>query len=107
MRLLIDACLPQRLRHEFSDHDVFTAGYLGWDALSNGELLAAMMREQFDVLLTADANLPHQQSVATSTVCVIVLRAATNRMRELRPLVTRIQQALAQARPGLTIEVNP
>jgi len=107
MRLLIDACLPQGLRHEFPDHEVFTAGFLNWDGLSNGELLAAMMRDQFDVLLTADANLPHQQSFAASTVCVVVLRAATNRLRELRPMIPRVRQALAQVRAGLTIEVTP
>ena len=56
MRVLLDECLPGRLKRELVGHDVKTAPEMGWASKSNGELLALAV-SHFDVFVTADRNL--------------------------------------------------
>jgi len=59
VKILLDHCLPHRLKKSFPAHKVLTAGEMGWEGLQNGDLLAAAA-SQFDVVLTIDKNLKHQ-----------------------------------------------
>jgi len=51
MRILLDECVPRRLRSELAGHDVFTVVEMGWSGKQNGELLA-LAESHFDVFLT-------------------------------------------------------
>jgi hypothetical protein len=66
-----------------------------------------MLEEDFDGLITVDQNLEFQQNVRASGVGVIVLLARTNRLKELRPLVAPILDALVHFAPGDIIRVGP
>ena len=99
MRILLDECVDWRLLREIPGHDVKTAGQLGWAAIRNGELLA-MAEAQFDVFVTVDRNLSFQQHVPALRIAVIVLRARTNRLADLKPLVPHLLQALETAKAG-------
>lgn len=46
-----------------SGHDAQTVSGLGWDGVKNGEPLRRI-QGTFDVLVTMDRNLPHQQNLA-------------------------------------------
>jgi len=59
---------------------------MGWASKKNGELLA-LAAADFDVFLTSDRNLSHQQNVSVFDIAVIVLIATSNRIDDLRPLV--------------------
>jgi hypothetical protein len=54
MRLLIDECVDDHLRHLFRDHDCQTARYAGLAGLSNGSMLVAAGAAGFDVVVTVD-----------------------------------------------------
>ena len=41
MRIDFDHGVPPGLRHQLTGHEVNTAEYLGWQTLSNGDLLSA------------------------------------------------------------------
>ena len=41
MRLLLDECVPKRLRRELPGHEVRTAQEAGWAGVKNGALLRA------------------------------------------------------------------
>ena len=97
MRVLLDECLPRRLKFELVGHDVRTAPEMGWASKTNGELLA-LASEEFDVFLTSDRNLSHQQNLSAFDIAVIVLIAASNRIDDLRPLVPRILDTLSIAK---------
>ena len=105
MRILLDECLPIDFRHDLvlGGH-VETASFAGLGGISNGSLLDAM-RGRFDVLITIDSGLRYQQSIATRPVAVIVLRAPTNAIEDLRPLVPAILSALATLQPGSIVEI--
>lgn len=77
----------------------------GWSSKRNGELLRLMLMERFEALLTVDQNLEFQQNVRASGVGVVVVLAKTNRVKELRPLVPRMLQALDRLTPGELIRV--
>ena len=106
MRVLLDECLPRRLKRELVGHDVKTAPEMGWASKTNGELLA-LAAADFDVFLTSDRNLSYQQNVSGFDVAVIVLVARSNSMDDLRPLVPRMLELIVNARPGSIIEVRP
>ena len=96
MRVLLDECVPRRLKREIVGHDVKTAPEMGWAGKKNGELLALAAGE-FDIFLTSDRNLSHQQNVSTFDIAVIVMIAASNRIDDLRPLVPRLLEVLPSA----------
>jgi hypothetical protein len=71
----------------------------GWAALKNGELLARAQQE-FDAFITVDHNLPFQQELSRFSIAIIVLRARSNRVRDLRTLIPQLLAALPTARRG-------
>lgn len=99
MRILLDACVPRRLAHELPGHEVRTVPEMGWADLDDGPLLDAMAG-LFDALVTVDKNLPKQQRVQNRLFGIVVLRAKTNRLADLLPLVGALRAALEELRPG-------
>jgi hypothetical protein len=73
--------------------------------LDNGELLDAMAG-RFDVLLTVDKQLRYQQRLQGRPIDVIVLRAKSNRLFDLLPLVPAIVGALSTLQPGDVNELS-
>ena len=99
MRVLLDEQMPTGLVAELTGHEVRTVGQLGWKGLENGQLLGRAAG-QFDVLISMDKNLPIEQDITQYRVGLVLLRAFSNRIESLRPLVPAIQRALAAVRPG-------
>ena len=63
MRILLDECLPKRLKRDLVGHVARTVPEMGWASKKNGELLVLAERE-FDVFLTVDRNLAFQELLA-------------------------------------------
>lgn len=90
MRILFDQGTPAPLREHLPGHSVETAYEKGWSALRNGELLAKAEAE-FDLLITTDRNLRHQQDLAALRIAILVLpitswprlQSITRRLRRL------------------------
>lgn len=55
------------LRSFLRDHKLKRTQDLGWDRLSNGELLRAAQATAFDIFLTTDKNNRYQQNLADRT----------------------------------------
>jgi len=105
VRVLLDECLPRRLKRELVGHDVKTAPEMGWAAKTNGELLRLAAAE-FDVFLTSDRNLSYQQNIRTFGIAIIVLIAPSNRVEDLRPLMPHVLEALATVQPGTVTPIE-
>ncbi len=80
MRLLLDECVPKRLKRELLGHEVKTVQDMGWAGIKNGALLK-LADGQFDALLTDDVD-------------------------DLRPLLPGVEQALASLRTGEVMRVG-
>lgn len=105
MRILLDECLPKRLARLLPGHEVLTVREMNWLGLSNGRLLA-VANARFDVLLTVDKNLVRPQDLAGLRIAVIVLRARSNKVEDLGPLVPQVLARLASAQPA-TVTLIP
>lgn len=78
---------------------------MGWAALKNGNLLDAV-QPNFDVLLTVDRNLPHQQNLRGRTIALVVLVASSNRVEDLKPLLPYVEPVLQTILPGNVVHVE-
>jgi predicted nuclease of predicted toxin-antitoxin system len=101
MRLLLDECLPARLRRDLPGHEVQTVPRAGWAGIKNGKLLRLVADSgEFDVFLTVDKKLPHEQKTKELPFAVVVLRAKSNRFEDTHPLIPEVLRRLPQFRPG-------
>ena len=100
----MDECLDRRLKLQLAGHEVRIVSEMGWAGMANGALLAVAQNE-FDVFLTLDASLPYQQSLRGFQIAVILLRAKTNRLADLKPLLPLLAKAMLSTRPGKVITV--
>src|SRR5690349_17207073 len=98
MKVLLDNGAPRGLERMLEGHTIREARAEGWDGLSNGALLQAAEHAGFDVLLTTDQNIRHQQNLKGRKIAVVVLGKA--RWRLIRPMATQIAAAISSAKPG-------
>ena len=73
---------------------------MAWTTIKNGELLALVAKE-FEVLVTVDRNLSFQQNLPAFDIAVIVLRAKSNRLADLQPLVPELLASIPTAKRGV------
>ena len=106
MRVLLDECVPKRLGRGLVGHDVRTAPQEGRAGKKNGELLALMSAAGFEVLLTVDQGLRHQQNLQAAGVAVVVMIGASNQLADLLPLVPDVLAALSTVQAGDAVEVR-
>ncbi|MBM3775614.1 MAG: hypothetical protein FJW37_10700, partial [Acidobacteria bacterium] len=83
MRILLDECIDEALRHHFTGHDCQTCRYAGLKGLRNSELLAAAEQAGFEVLITVDQNMPRQQNPRRCAIALIVLQGRTTNIDDL------------------------
>ena len=106
MKLLLDECVVQDFRHLVMGHDVFTAAYMRWSGVRNSELLKRAAAERFDALITTDRELEHQQNIEALPLAVIVLRAASNDLDDLKPLVPELLRVLGHLKAHAVTHVG-
>jgi len=104
MLILFDHGTPAPLRLFLAGHTVKKAKDLGWDTLSNGELLRAAEEASFEVLVTTDKNIRYQQNLSERTIAIVVL--GIPQWPILRPHVDLVVAAINSAKPGTYCEVE-
>jgi predicted nuclease of predicted toxin-antitoxin system len=105
MRVLLDECLPRRLKFDLPGHDVYTVPEMQWDGLKNGVLLQRA-EVSFDVFVTADQNLRYQQNLISREIAVVILLAPDNRLETLRPIMPALLTALGTLSAGDVIRLS-
>ena len=106
MKVLLNESVPRALGFNLNGHHVRTAHSQGFSALSNGELMQAMLDEGFEVLITFDQNLPYQQNEKLP-VAVIVLIAPNNRVETARSFVPQLLETLSDLEIGQLVQAKP
>ncbi len=87
MKILFDECVPRILRQHLTGHRCTTVSEAGFAGTENGELLSLAEGRGYEVFLTVDQGIEHQQNPAGRKISVIILRARRNSLRYLLPLV--------------------
>jgi len=104
MRILFDHGTPSGIARALSEHDVTEAIDRGWEKISNGELLAVAEQEGFDLLLTTDKNIRHQQNLSARKIGIVVLGNSTWRIVRLH--LDRIASVVNETALGSYAEVE-
>ena len=105
MRILLDENLPRNPAAHLVGHECRMVVACGWSGKKNGDLLA-LADPQFDVLLTLDKNLPYRQNLDTKQIAVLIVRARSNRIQDLLPVVPECLAALTTIQPRQVVRVG-
>lgn len=107
MKLLLDECLPRKMKFLLSGsgYKCETVREAGFGGKENGELLS-LTEGKFDVLVTVDKNLKHQQNITNRRIAILVVRAESNDIDDIRPHLPEILAGLQSIKPGQIVEVG-
>ena len=105
MKILLDECVDWRLARSLPQHDVKTVRQMGWSSYANGQLVT-VAESEFEVFITADANMMYQQALKSRKIAVIVLRPRRNRLPEILGLLPQLLTALDSCAAGAFFEVQ-
>lgn len=99
IKVLLDACVPHRLRRSLTEFEIVTAQSAGLDQTSDGALLTAI-EGKYDVIVTRDRNLTFQQKIAGRSIAVVVLHALDQSPAAFDALLPELRIAIFSAAPG-------
>lgn len=105
MRVLLDECLPKKLKRELPGYTVITVPEQGWAGQKNGALLQ-LAQAEFDVFVTIDQNLTSQQNLSQIDLAIVVLTAQDNQLETLQPLMPKVLEALETIQTGQTVQIS-
>jgi len=106
MKVLLDECLPVDFRHSFPGREVHSAEWAGLKGKKNGELLQEAELAGYEVLITVDQGILHQQNLARRKLSIIAIRSRTNQLEDLLPLVGAILKAMETISAGEVLSVS-
>jgi hypothetical protein len=105
VKVLLDECLPRKLKRHLPGHTVATVPEKGWAGIKNGALLR-LIEPAFDVFVTIDGNLQYQQNLASTQLAIILLAAKDNTFETLAPLMPKVAAALIAIAPGALVRIE-
>jgi len=86
-------------------HERKTVRDAGFSGKENGELIA-LAEKKFEVLITIDKNIRHQQNITGRNIAILIIRAASNDLDDIRPHIPQALAALKTIKPGQILEVG-
>ena len=105
MKPLLDECVPRRLKRDFTGCEISTINEAGYKGLKNGNLIRTAS-DEFQVLITVDKNIEHQQSKKDLPLAIIILAAKSNRYESLSPLIPEALRVLETIKTGEIIKIE-
>jgi hypothetical protein len=99
MNILIDECVPRPLAGLLTGHIAKTVRQMGWNGKKNGALLK-LAAAHFDLFLTVDKSIRHQQNLKDLKLSLLVLRTKSNKLENIVRYLPEILAVLRSIRPG-------
>ena len=103
MRILLDHGVPLPLRKKLTGHQISTAHEMGWNEVSNGELISKA-ENAFDIFVSTDQNLKYQQNLKNRKISIVIL--TTTSWRKIEANAAGIQKALDSLKQNVYLEIN-
>ena len=72
----------------------------------NGVLLGLAEGAGFEIFVTMDKGLEYEQNLAGRSIAIVILRARSNRLADLLPLVSDLMRTMNLARKGEIYRVS-
>jgi hypothetical protein len=96
-KVLLDENLPIKLKYRLQEFcNIYTVSDKGWNSLENGDLIKAMLEDEFDYLLTSDKNLQYQQNLSKYPIGFIILDVLNNNYETILPLIEKVKNILTE-----------
>ena len=92
MKILLDECVTKKLKRHLTEFEIKTVVEMNWSGLKNGRLMNVAVEENFDVLLTIDKNLEHQQNMNKYEIAVVVLDVEKSKVDYLLELLPQFKE---------------
>lgn len=107
MKLLLDECLPRKLKFLLAQHghECTTAREAGLGSKENGELIR-LAEGRFDVLVTIDKNIRYQQNIRGRKIAILIIRAASNDISDIQVWIPDLIVSLISIQAGQIVEVG-
>lgn len=106
VRVLLDEQLDVKLKDLFADDfEVATVREQRWNGYKNGRLLRAAQKD-FDVLVTLDQNLQHQQNLRSVDLGIVVIRSKSSLFDDVAPLIPEVNEAIRAVQPKQLVVVS-
>jgi len=106
MKLLPDECVTRFPKRDLIGHEVSTVDEAGFKGLKNGTLLRAA-QDTFDVLVTVDKSIRHQQNLQSFQIAVLLLTAQSNRYQTSSLLSLWRSTLSSLCNPASFVQVGP
>ena len=105
-RVLLDENIDRLIQPLFDKRlFVVSVDSQGWEGMRNGELLRVASAE-FDVFVTMDKSLQFQQNIQAFEIALVVVRAVSNSIVHIAPLMPKINAAVLDAMYGTATVVT-
>ena len=106
MKLLLDECIPRKLKRKLSGHDCRTVPEEGLAGEKNGALQTLAERAGFQAFLTIDRGIEHQQNLESRSIAIILVRVRSGRLSEFLPLIPAILSTIESVKGGQLFKVG-
>jgi len=87
MKILLDECVTKKLITYLVNYEVTTVSKKNWNGLRNGELMKKAEEDSFDIFLTIDKKMLHQQNFSEYNLIVVVLDSPSSEIEILKEYV--------------------
>lgn len=104
MKVFLDEDVPRKLVPFLTGHEIQTVLSMEWGGIKNGELLALIEREGFEVFITGDKNMPHRQQLKDRSFAILILSAIN--WPVVKPYVEKIASTVTIVEPGAVTLVD-
>jgi hypothetical protein len=105
MKVLLDECLPRKLKNHLAGHECRTVPEAGWAGKKNGELLLLAEKSGFEIFLTLDRGIEYQQNPKQRKIIIVLVAAKSSQLVDLLPQMPFILNALLVAKIGQVVRV--
>lgn len=94
MKILLDECVPFKLKAVLQGHHVYSVHMMGWSGIKNGDLIARA-DSQFDIFITIDKNLSYQQNLTRLRMAIILIAVGNNKVETVLVKSKELLEAIA------------
>ena len=106
MKVLLDECLPRKLKNSLAMHECRTVPEAGLAGKRNGELLSLAEEQGYAIFLTMDKGVEYEQNLRRRKLAIIILRAKSNRLADLLPSLPDCLARMETIKPGEIVSVG-
>jgi hypothetical protein len=106
MKILLDECIPRKLKNAFPEHECRTVPEAGLAGQKNGRLLFLAEQAGFELFFTMDKGVEYQQNLTRRYIAILIVRAKSNRLKDLLPHVDASRLIMKSIQPSEVVRVG-